>query len=182
MNLSPSVRCRRLMLVLLAVIPVITAGCGFTLFGGDRLYLPDEQAAAVTVHVEVTEDGFKPANVRVPAGPSVQIVLRNRGSDEFHYKVEGLHANQILWLVQSKDMVREEGVSDDDHEEHHRKEFVNFRGTSPGGIKPNLKEVHLYASGKSVDVIHFFALKTGTYQVVDPLHPNLKGTFTVYAP
>jgi hypothetical protein len=172
---------RFLAIPLLAAALLATAGCG-AWSGAEALYLPDLEAQAVTVHVEVSEQGFSPRDLVVPAGPSIQLVMRNRGNAEFHYQVVGLHANQILWLALDRDMTPLEGVTQEDHEEHHRKEFVDFRGTSPGGVTPSLVEVHAYAGKNAVDVLHFFALQPGKYEVVDPLHPELKGTFTVVAP
>ena len=174
------------MLPALVVTALVTTSCGARSLIGwpGTTYRPDTEAEAVTVNVDVSEAGFKPADVRIPAGPSIQLLLRNRGNGEFHYRAVGLNATEILWLAPPEDMVREAGVSDDAHETHHPKDrdFVDWRGTSPGGVKPTLKEVHAYAAGKGVDVLRFYALPPGTYQVVDPLHPDLRGTLTVFAP
>ncbi len=171
---------RTLAVGLLGAVVFLIAGCGAP--DGGRTYRPDEQAEGVTVNIDVSEKGYEPADVRIPAGPSIQLIIRNRSADEFHYRVVGLDAAELLWLAGKEDMVREEGVTEEDHDMHHAKDFVEWRGTSPRGIKPTLTEVHAYASGSQVDVVHFYALKLGTYQVTDPLHPDLKGTLTVVAP
>ncbi|TAK74866.1 MAG: hypothetical protein EPO16_09950 [Dehalococcoidia bacterium] len=171
---------RTFAVALLGAVALVAVSCGA---GGDGTYRPDEDAEAVTVNIDVSEKGYEPADVRIPAGPSIQLILRNRSADEFHYRVVGLDATEILWLAaKEEDVVREEGVTEEDHEKHHAKDFVAWRGTSPRGVKPTLKEVHAYAAGTQVDVVHFYALAPGTYQVSDPLHPDLKGTLTVVAP
>lgn len=172
---------RAFAVALLGAAVLVTASCGA---GGDRTYQPDENAPGVTVNIDVSEKGYEPADVTIPAGPSVQLILRNRSTDEFHYRVLGLEATELLWLAaKEEDVVREEGVTDEDHEGHHAKDFVEWRGTSPRGVKPTLTEVHAYAGGtQMVDVLHFYALKPGKYHVTDPLHPELKGTLTVVAP
>ncbi|MFA7249711.1 MAG: hypothetical protein WC273_08780 [Dehalococcoidia bacterium] len=175
-------RARWLVLPSLAAIALAIAGCGLApANAGARIY-PDSEAPAVTVNIDVSEQGYEPIDVRVPAGPSIQLILRNRSKDEYHYRVQGLDATQILWLAPREDMTREAGVTDDEHGAHHAKDFIDWRGTSPGGVKPTLTEVHAYVAGTGVDVLRFYALKPGTYQVVDPLHPALHGTLTVFVP
>lgn len=172
----------RLVFVLAFVLALLAVtGCG----GGEgaaKTFAPDPDARLVTVNIDVTDAGFEPASVRVPAGPNVQLILRNRSGSERHYRVLGLKPTEPLWLAQPEDMEREEGVTDEDHEQHHEKGFVAFRGTSTAGVKPTLSEVHLYVIGGGVDVMQFYALEVGTYEVEDPLHPEVRGRFTVYEP
>lgn len=133
----------------------------------------------MTVNVDITEDGYQPASLFVPAGRSLQLVVRNRTSTEHHYRIPGLVASELLWLSEP-DMIIEEGVSEEDHLLHHQAAFVDWRGTSPNGIKPTLEEVHAYCAGGQVDIIRFRAKSVGTFVVDDPLHPELTGEIKVF--
>ncbi|MGI9647069.1 MAG: hypothetical protein ACR2OI_00975 [Acidimicrobiia bacterium] len=133
----------------------------------------------MTVNIDITENGYEPASLFVPAGRSLQLVVRNRTSTEHHYRVSGLEASELLWLSEP-DMVIEEGVSEEEHLLHHQAAFVDWRGTSPNGIKPTLEEVHAYCAGGQVDIIRFRAMSIGTYVVDDPLHPELTGEIKVF--
>lgn len=133
----------------------------------------------MTVNIDITEDGYQPASLFVPAGRSLQLVVRNRTTTEHHYRVSGLVASEMLWLSEP-DMVIEEGVSEEDHLLHHQAAFVDWRGTSPNGIQPTLEQVHAYCAGGQVDIIRFRAMSVGTFVVDDPLHPELTGEIKVF--
>ncbi|MDA1258414.1 MAG: hypothetical protein O3C10_11335 [Chloroflexi bacterium] len=134
----------------------------------------------VTINIALTDTGFDPAWVFVPEGREVQLVFRNRGETEYHYRVVGLEPENLLWINVPED-VAEEGVTDDEHDAHHASEFVPWRATSRAGIKPTGDEVHAYvSSGGNRDVVRFVAPAIGTYSVVDPLHPEFTGELTVY--
>jgi hypothetical protein len=134
----------------------------------------------VTINVALTDDGYDPPWIFVPEGELVQLVLRNRGSSEIHYKVEGMVPSELLWINVAQDEI-EVGVTDDEHESHHSSEFVRWRATSTSGIKPTGEQVHAYVSrGGDRDVVRFIAPKIGTYSVIDPLHPEFNGEITVY--
>ena len=134
----------------------------------------------VTINIALTDKGFDPPWIFVPEGELVQLVLRNRGSSEIHYKVEGMIPSELLWINVPKDEI-EVGVTDDEHESHHSSEFVRWRATSTAGIKPTGEQVHAYVSrGGDRDVVRFVAPLIGTYPVIDPLHPEFSGEITVY--
>lgn len=133
----------------------------------------------LTLNVDITDDGYEPDSLFIPANRSVQLVIRNRTSSEHHYRIVGLEASELLWLA-APDMEIEEGVSEEDHLLHHIAGFVDWRGTSPGGIKPTLDQVHAYAAGGVNDVVRFTATNIGTFTVDDPLHPEYHATVTVF--
>ena len=134
---------------------------------------------AITLNVDITENGYEPADLFIPAGRSVQLVIRNRTTTEHHYRVPGLETTDLLWLAEPVTEI-EEGVSEEDHLLHHIAAYVAWRGTSPSGIKPTLEEIHAYSAGGVNDVIRFTATSLGTFTVEDPLHPELSGTITVF--
>lgn len=138
-----------------------------------------EPASVLTINVEMTDSGFEPKSIRIPTGQTVQLVLRNRGTTEHHFKVQGLAPGEILWLTREAG-AREEGVSEEEHAAHHTSTgFVDWRGISPSGIKPSGKEVHGYAMQGAMDAVIFTAPKAGTYKFGCVLHPQLVGTLTV---
>lgn len=133
----------------------------------------------LTVNVEITDGGYDPESVFVPAGRQVQIIIRNRTRFEHHYRVRGMPVSDLLWLS-LPDMEIQEGVSEEEHLLHHQAGFVDWRGTSPAGITPTLDEVHAYSAGGVNDAVRFVALEPGTWTVDDPLYPEFTGTVTVF--
>jgi len=133
----------------------------------------------LTVNIEITETGFEPADVFVPLGRSVQLIIRNRTTAEHHYRVVGMDADNLLWFSQP-DMEIQEGVSEEDHLFHHIPGFVDWRGMSPAGVEPTLEEVHAYSVGGVNDTVIFTPMSLGTFTVDDPLFPDFIGSMTVF--
>lgn len=135
----------------------------------------------LTFNVSLTENGPEPNHLFIPSSRLVQIVLRNHARSEVHYRVVGLTPARLSWIaVPEEDVVREVGVSDEDHDAHHDLDWVSWRATSRGGIQPTGGEVHGYTSLGELDVIRFIATNLGTYEVVDPLHPEFSAQLTVF--
>jgi len=158
------------------------------------------ELSPLTINVLLTDEGFEPETIFIPAGRQIQLVLRNRGTVEHHYKIKGLVPSSLAWIsipqIDTYDLdtmtpdelaaygIDLSGVSDEleiEHILHHlHATFVPFRDESPAGIKPIGLEVHGWVSLGTVDVISFFALTTGTYQSEDVLSPDLTGTVVVF--
>lgn len=183
----------------------LVAACGGSSGSGTTTTEPVTVAAQVdmaplTVNVLLTDEGFEPETIFIPAGRQIQLVLRNRGTGEHHYKIRGLVPSSLAWIsipeVDSYDLdsmtpgelasygIDLTGVTDEweiEHILHHLEPtFVPFRDASPSGIKPIGLEVHGWVTLGTVDVISFFALTTGTYQSEDVLHPGLTGAVVVF--
>lgn len=139
----------------------------------------DESVRELTINVTLTDDGFQPPAIFIPAGRRVKLVVRSRGTTELHYRVLGLVPRDLLWISEPKGG-REEGVSEEEHEHHHAAGFVRWRSKSPAGIRPIGDEVHAYAEAGGVDVVSFTPTNTGTFLVQCPLHPQIAGKATVY--
>lgn len=132
------------------------------------------------LNVEISDTGIQPSAVFIPAGQPVQLVLRNRGSTEHHYRVVGLVPDELSWIAAPASTI-EEDVSDDDHAAHHDRAFVRWRVTSPAGISPTGNEVHAYVSARGgVDVVLFTATQTGTFVVQCDLHQEKVGKLVVF--
>lgn len=145
----------------------------------DSARASEEQLIELAINVDLTDDGYEPSTIFVPAGRKIRLVVRNRGSTEHHYRVVGLAPEGLLWISEPEGEL-EDGVTDDEHVLHHNSEFVPFRMTSRAGIKPFGDEIHAYASRSDVDVVLFTALEPGTYVVECPLHPEVAGKVTVF--
>lgn len=139
----------------------------------------------LTINVEITDSGLQPATIHVAQGQRVQLVLRNRGSTEHHFRVQGAMATDLLWLSSPgaaralEESESEPDDDDDDHDHHHHGGLVPWRDPSPTGITPTGDEVHVYARKDGMDVIIFTASQTGTFQIQCPLHPHIVGQFIV---
>ena len=150
------------------------AGSGVT--GGAS---SDAPVRYILLNVELSDTGIQPSTVFVPAGQPVQLVLRNRGSTEHHYRVVGLVPDELSWIAAPASAM-DADVSEDDHHQHDR-EFVRWRETSPAGISPTGDEVHGYVSrAKGVDVVLFSATQVGTFVVQCDLHPEEVGKLVVF--
>ena len=134
-----------------------------------------------TVNVGVSDTEIQPSAVFVPAGRPVQLVLRNRGSMEHHYRVVGLVPGDLSWLAGGAD-TGQAAASDEDHTNHHGRTFVSWRGASPAGIRPEGGEVHAYVSmERRVDAVLFTPTEPGTYVVQCDLHPGKVARLTVFS-
>lgn len=139
----------------------------------------------VTVNVDLTDTGFEPATIYIPEGRGIQLVLRNRGTTEHHYRVAGLIPTKITWLASSEYNLsqlqdRPEDISEAEHLLHHMIAFVPFRDESPFGVKPLGNEVHGYAAPRDREIIRFIAVNPGTFRVEDVLHPEIVGQVVVF--
>ncbi|MGH9255212.1 MAG: hypothetical protein ACRD3C_11665, partial [Vicinamibacterales bacterium] len=141
----------------------------------------DASALDFTVNVSISDAEIQPSVVFVPAGRPVQLLLRNRGSLEHHYRVVRLVPDELSWLADGAD-TGEAGLLDESHN-HHGRTFVPWRAASPAGISPTGHEVHAYVSPeRRVDAVLFTATQTGTYVVQCDLHPEKVGRLTVFEP
>lgn len=140
---------------------------------------PDEADVYLTANIYMTDDSIQPSSIFIPARQRVQLVLRNQGSTEHHYKILGLVPEDLLWLAGPVG-AREEGITDEEHKHHHDASFVPFRARSPVGIRPMGDEVHAYAAAGGMDVVLFTAANAGTFLVQCPLHPKVSGKVTVF--
>jgi cytochrome c-type biogenesis protein len=142
---------------------------------------PSEGSADyLTLNIDVTDAEILPSAVFVPAGQPVRLVLRNRGSTEHHYRVEGLVPDDLVWIAAADSAPQGSVASSEDHN-HHNRQYVRQRATSPAGIRPTGREVHVYAPGRrGTDVVLFTASQTGTFTVHCDLHPDTVAKLTVF--
>ncbi len=137
----------------------------------------------MNINVDLTDEGFKPASIHIPAGRKIKLVVRNRGTGEHHYRVIGLTPRNLEWLAPNIDTEDIEAAigTDVEHDMHHTTGFAPFRGESRAGIRPFGDEVHAYVDAAGgVDMVLFVALETGTYEVECPLHLEAVGKVTVF--
>jgi len=133
----------------------------------------------LTLNVAVSDAELQPAAVFVPAGRPVQLMLRNRGSTEHHYRVVGLVPDDLFWVSRGGP-APQDALVDDEHN-HHGRQFLRSRAASPAGIRPTGHEVHAYVSVPGdVDEVLFTASQTGTFVVQCDLHREQLGTLTVF--
>ena len=140
---------------------------------------PDNRGDPLTINVEMSDSAIQPPSLFIPMGKSVQLVLRNRGLTEHHFRVVGLVPRDLLWIAPAE----EGGGSVIDHEAHHHDTAVGaYRMPSPAGIRPTGTEVHAYArgGGSGIDVVLFTSTNRGTFPVQCPLHPEMVGQVTVF--
>jgi cytochrome c-type biogenesis protein len=145
--------------------------------------MPETASASTldfTVNVGISDAEIQPAAVFVPAGRPVQLLLRNRGASEHHYRVVGLVPDEVSWLAAADADKADPTVGDEDHN-HHGRRFVPSRAVSPAGIRPTGNEVHAYVTAeRRVDAVLFTATETGTYVVRCDLHPEHVARLTVF--
>lgn len=167
------------------------------------LVQPNRQAEAFTAQVSITDEGYDPPVLYLPAGHHVRLVLRNHGTTEHHYVIKGLVPGELRWmLVPEIDFYDLESMPEDeladyglagvdltdqslleDHLLHHlTPSFVPYKEASPAGIKPLGTEVHGWVHLGITDTITFFPLNTGRFEVQDVLHPEITGTVVVFLP
>ena len=82
--------------------------------GGQALATPDLNSETLVVNVAMTDTGFEPSTIFLPAGQHVQLILRNRGEHEHHYRIAGLIPFDLGWFVDSE--IDLEGLTDDELE------------------------------------------------------------------
>lgn len=139
---------------------------------------PNDGALDFTVNIAISDTQIQPSAVFVPAGRPVQLIVRNRGSVEHHYRVVGLAPHELSWLK-----IDEGDGSGLSHNNHHGRTFVPWRAASPAGIRPSGREVHAYVSPeRRVDEVLFTAIESGNYVVRCDLHPGHVARFTVFEP
>jgi len=159
---------------------------------------PDYDGGEITVNVVLTDEGFEPETIFLPAGRHIRLVLRNRGKAEHHFRVARLVPADMRWfLVPEVDEAEVESldeaelarlgitdqVDDLEHVLHHlNPSFVPFREESRAGIKPLKNEVHGYAQAGRTELMTFYPLNTGRFVVEDVLHPEFTGTVVVFEP
>jgi cytochrome c-type biogenesis protein len=134
----------------------------------------------LTLNIGISDSDIEPSTVFIPAGRPVQLLLRNRGTTEHHYRVVGLVPDDLAWIARGENTASP-GVSDEHN--HHGRQFIASRAASPSGIRPTGDEVHAYVSSEHrVDVVLFTATQTGTFAVQCDLHPEQIGKLTVFEP
>lgn len=156
----------------------------------------DQSFDFLAINMRLTDDGFDPASISIPIGQKIKLVVRNHGRTEHHYRIEGLVAGGLLWRQaeaatdadftngdMDEAMGKVMGADENDHDNHHpRASYVPYRSASTAGIEPTGTEVHAFAEGGGLDVLFFTPLNIGTFTVQDPLHPEIIGKVTVFAP
>jgi len=139
----------------------------------------DWDRVLITLNVEVTDDGFEPAAIFIPAGRGVQLLMRNHGTTEHHLRVIGAEPARLLWVARP-DTGIEDGVTEEDHSKHHLIGYIDWRGTSDSGIKINGDEIHGWSRATEMEIMRFIISEPGTYQFEDVLFPELTGELTVF--
>jgi uncharacterized cupredoxin-like copper-binding protein len=159
---------------------------------------PDRTLSELVVNVTLTDEGFEPETLYLPAGQPVRMIVRNRGKSEHHYRVAGLIPSDLGWyrypeisedelLAMSAEELAAIGmtgdIDDPQHIVHHlQPSLVPFKETSPAGIRPLGNEVHAYAALGTFDQLFFYPLNTGTFVAEDVLHPEITGKVVVFLP
>ncbi len=164
---------------------------------GQILVTPDIVSPTLTVNVTLTDEGFQPSTIFLPAGRHIELVIRNRGTDEHHYRIAGLVPAGLNWIVSSE--IDEDEIlamspaelealgidsadmSNLEHVAHHLgPTAIAFKPESAAGIKPLPNEVHAYASIGGADIVIFYPLNIGTFVAEDVLHPEITGKVVVF--
>jgi hypothetical protein len=157
---------------------------------------PDRESSTLFLDVILTDEGPEPKTLFIPAGRHIRLTLRNRTGHEHHYRVVGLHPEDMRWLLfpeideyELEEMTQEElealdvggRIDDVEHVLHHlRPVFVPFREESLSGIKPLANEVHGYTQRGQIDVVTFYATNTGRFVVEDLRYPELTAEVVVF--
>jgi uncharacterized cupredoxin-like copper-binding protein len=158
---------------------------------------PNLDKPTILINVTLTDEGFEPSTIFMPAGRHVRLVLRNRGTAEHHFRVPGLIPFNMAWLLapeldeydllsMTEEELAEHGITAEDdadieHVLHHLSpQFVPTKEESPAGVKPLFGEVHGYVGLGTTDTLSFFPTNTGTFISQDVLHPEITGRVVVY--
>lgn len=198
---------RRTTLVFLAALLVVIGACSDGGSGATTrtpeprvTVLPDLESEPFVVNVYATPDGYDPPIVHIPAGRYIQLVFRDHDAYEHHFRVVGLVPSQLRWAIfpalsaedipnMSNEELRAHGfdpempVDDIEHVLHHL--GMTFSPTPPASrnpLRPLGTEVHAITRPGKQDVLFFFALTTGTFEVVNSAHPDITGKLVVYLP
>lgn len=191
-------------LVLAVVVGACSSGGDTGTSAADReervTVVPDRDAPEFVVNVYATDSGLKQETVFVPAGRYIKLVFRNHGTVEHHYRVIGLVPSQLRWVVfpildeydldsMSDEELLSHGIDmslpigDIQHELHHLGiTYSPMRPNSRSDIQPTGTEVHAITRRGKQDVVYFYALTTGTYEVVDAAFPEIRGKMVVFLP
>lgn len=138
-------------------------------------------ATIMTVNIDLFDTSFVPSLASIPAGQRVRLLVRNRGMAEHHYHIVGLEPVDMLWSAPAELLAKQRFDGDDHGDHHHDRATVPYHiCTSTTGLCPTGRAVHAHAGPGDVDVVVFTATSPGTYQVVCPLHPHIKGTVVVF--
>jgi hypothetical protein len=134
--------------------------------------------APLTINVYVTDGGMRPDSIFVPLGHEVQLVMRNVGTSEHHFRVVGMSPRDLMRLVRDDPVA---GPVAAGHAHDHGAGLAPLGvSTSIAGVRRSGAEVHAYAFAGGMDVIVFTPIQTGTFAVECPLHPGMKGELTVF--
>ncbi|MBI2906763.1 MAG: cupredoxin domain-containing protein [Chloroflexi bacterium] len=136
----------------------------------------------ITINVELTDAGFHPSSIAIPRGRRIQLLVRNLGRSEHHFHVLGLAPKDMLWLASGEseaDGAESEETADHAAHHYHGRELVTFH-TCTTGVCPTGNAVDAHADPGEIDVVWFTATEQGTFDVVDPTSPELRGSLTVY--
>jgi hypothetical protein len=162
--------------------------------------MPDPTAPVYVANVEFNEEGIEPAILFLPAGHTVRLVLRNRTLYERHYRIENLPATEVRYIEYPEidsydvDSLSEEELAqygiiltgdeaELEHQLHHLAAFfVPVKEASLHGIKPLPGEVHDYTQRGTATSMIFTPIRTGRYEVEDPLNPEFTAEVIVYLP
>ena len=123
-----------------------------------------------------------PKQVSVPANRQVQLVMRNHDVEEHHYHILGLPTVGMLWLSKESELSSTSDVSEEDSVLHHPEvNMVPFHiCTSWSGICPTGQWIHAHADPADMDIIVFVTDTIESYEVTDPLHPDVTAVVNVF--
>lgn len=143
--------------------------------------LPGGDQPPVIVNVSFRDGDVFPKRIAVPVDRQVQLVLRNHDQTEHHYHISGMPTDGIRWLSKEGDDSLN-AIPQEEHAAHHPEvDFVPFHVcTSSWGVCPTGEWIHAHADPADMDMIIFVPNLPGTYEVTDPLHPDVSGKFTVF--
>lgn len=144
--------------------------------------LPGGDLPPIIVNVWFDGSGVWPKQVSVPVNRQVQLVMRNHDVEEHHYHILGMPTVGMLWLSKEGEMSSVSDVTEEEHAMHHPEvNMVPFHiCTSRSGICPTGQWIHAHADPADMDIVVFVTDTTGSYEVTDPLHPDVKAMVNVF--
>ena len=198
---------RKLVVALLALALIGTAcssdsSPGITSDPNTVIVEPDFESSFFVAQVDLTDEGFDPPVLYLPAGRQIRLVLRNHGTTEHHYRVKGLVTANLRWRLEPEvdsydldsmtveeladigiDLTATSDEAEIEHLLHHlAPSFVPYKEASVSGIKPLGTEVHGYVDNGVNDILYFYPLNTGRFEVQDEFNPEITGTVVVFLP